>query len=214
MVLEVNEIFHSIQGESLWAGLPCIFIRLAGCNLRCSYCDTRYAYEEGMGMSIPEIIATLSGFTCPLVEITGGEPLRQKETPALVDKLIDLEYEVLLETNGSFDISVLNDGCIKIVDMKCPSSGESGHNDLKNLSRLKARDQLKFVISGYEDYGYAKKILKLLSPSFPKNQILFSPAHTRLAPEKLAQWILKDNLNVRLHLQLHKVIWPHAERGV
>jgi len=214
MSLAVNEIFHSIQGESLWAGLPCVFIRLAGCNLRCAYCDTRYAYADGTPKSIMKIIADIAGFACPLVEITGGEPLYQKETPLLVDKLIELDYEVLLETNGSFDISVLNDACVKIVDMKCPSSGESEKNDLKNLSRLKARDQLKFVISGDADYGYAKNTLQLLPPAFPGHQVLFSPAHGRMAPEKLAQWMLRDKLNVRLHLQLHKIIWPHSKRGV
>jgi 7-carboxy-7-deazaguanine synthase len=214
MSLTINEIFHSIQGESLWAGLPCLFVRLTGCNLRCTYCDTRYAYEEGAGMSIPEIISRIAEHACPLVEITGGEPLYQTETPLLVEKLLELGYEVLLETNGSFDISILDDRCIKIVDVKCPSSGESDKNDLKNLSRLNARDQLKFVISGGEDYAYAKHILTLLPPEIPRQQLLFSPTHGRLAPAELARWILRDTLNVRLHLQLHKFIWPHVEQGV
>ena len=160
MSLIVNEIFNSIQGESLYAGLPCTFIRLTGCNLRCSYCDTRYAYEEGTSLTMTDIIDRVSGYECPLVEITGGEPLLQNETPLLITNLIENGYTVLLETNGTIDISRIDERCIKIVDIKCPASGESGKNILDNLNRLNVKDQVKFVISNNEDYEYAKDIIK------------------------------------------------------
>jgi 7-carboxy-7-deazaguanine synthase len=214
MTLIINEIFYSIQGESLFSGLPCIFIRLTGCNLRCSYCDTQGAYAEGTSMSIPEILDNISSTSCSLIEVTGGEPLAQKCTPALVDKLIEAGYEVLLETNGTFDIDRINSRCIKIVDIKCPSSGESHQNDLNNLTRLAGRDQIKFVIGDHADYSYARDILNRLDPSFPLGQVLFSPVYGRLSPDRLAQWMLGDSLNVRLHLQLHKFIWPGRDRGV
>jgi len=214
MALIINEIFYSIQGESLFAGLPCIFIRLTGCNLRCSYCDTPYAYAEGTSLSIPEILDNISSNSCSLVAITGGEPLAQKDTPALVDKLIEMGYAVLLETNGTFDIGRINSRCIKIVDVKCPSSGESHQNDLNNIKRLAGQDQIKFVIGDQADYTYARDILNRLNPSIPLSQVLFSPVYGRLSPERLAQWMLGDNLNVRLHLQLHKFIWPRRVRGI
>lgn len=165
-------------------------------------------------MSIPGILDTLSSISCSLVEITGGEPLAQKYTPALVDKLIEAGYEVLLETNGTFDIDRINNRCIKIVDLKCPSSEESHQNDLQNITRLAGRDQIKFVIGDQADYTYARDILNQLDPSFPRGQVLFSPVYGRLSPDRLAQWMLGDNLNVRLHLQLHKFIWPRHDRGV
>ncbi len=165
-------------------------------------------------MSIPVILRKISNFSCSLVEITGGEPLFQKDTPLLVDNLIEMGYEVLIETNGSFDIRLVDDRCIKIVDVKCPSSGEHHHNDLNNISRLAEKDQLKFVIGDYQDYIFAKDVLKMLDPSFTTRQVLFSTVFAKLSPDKLAEWILTDNLNVRLHLQLHKFIWPDRERGV
>ncbi len=213
MDLKVNEIFYSIQGESLYAGLPCLFVRLTGCNLRCSYCDTQYAYESGHHMSIEKIIDRLSTYSCPLVEITGGEPLCQSGTPLLITQLIEQAYTVLLETNGSMDIRLADSRCIKIVDVKCPGSGESDKNDLLNLHRLTGNDQVKFVISSREDYEYAKGIIHSVwsAPfSFP---ILFSAVHQTLDPAILAQWILEDNLNVRLQVQLHKILWPDNEKG-
>jgi 7-carboxy-7-deazaguanine synthase len=214
MALLVNEIFHSIQGESTYSGRPCIFVRLTGCNLRCSYCDTRYAYEEGVRMEISEIIDRVAGYKCTLIEITGGEPLLQSETPLLIYRLIENGYEVMMETNGSLDISSVDGRCIKIVDIKCPTSSESDKNDLENLKRLNPKDQVKFVIGSRKDYEYAKETIELIHPGFPMDQILFSPVSGEMAPAKLAEWILEDSLSVRLHLQLHKIIWPSKEKGV
>ena len=173
MSIVVNEIFYSIQGESLAAGRPCIFIRLSGCNLRCAYCDTTYAYTQGRRMAISEILAQISQYNCLLVEITGGEPLQQNETPHLITRLIQSGYAVLLETNGTFDIGKIHDHCVKIVDIKCPSSGESDKTDLNNLSRIGRRDQIKFVIANRNDYEYSKNILKRLPNFFPMHQVLF-----------------------------------------
>ena len=214
MTLLVNEIFYSIQGESIHSGRPCIFVRLTGCNLRCSYCDTRYAYEQGVNMEITEIINRIAAHRCRLVEITGGEPLLQSQTPILIYRLLENGYEVMLETNGSLDISRVDGRCIKIVDIKCPTSGESDKNDLGNLKRLGSKDQVKFVIGDRSDYKYAKVTMDSISPDFPEEQILFSPVSGGITPSQLAEWILGDSLNVRLHLQLHKIIWPDKERGV
>ena len=214
MSLLVNEIFYSIQGESIYSGRPCIFVRLTGCNLRCSYCDTRYAYEEGVSMELTEIINRIAAHRCRLVEITGGEPLLQSQTPILIYKLLENGYEVMLETNGSLDISRVDGRCIKIVDIKCPTSGESDKNDMENLKRLGSKDQVKFVIENRMDYEYAKETMDSNCPDFPEEQILFSPVSGGIAPSRLAEWILEDNLNVRLHLQLHKIIWPDRKRGV
>lgn len=214
MALMINEIFHSIQGESTYSGRPCIFVRLTGCNLRCSYCDTRYAYEEGVKMEISEIINRVAVYECPLIEITGGEPLLQSETPLLIYRLLENGYEVMMETNGSLDISSVDGRCIKIVDIKCPTSSESDKNDLENLKRLNPKDQVKFVIGSRKDYEYAKETIELIHPGLPMDQILFSPVSGEMAPAKLAEWILEDSLNVRFHLQLHKIIWPGKEKGV
>ncbi len=214
MSLIINEIFNSIQGESLYAGLPCTFIRLTGCNLRCSYCDTRYAYEEGASLTITDIIDRVSGYECSLVEITGGEPLLQNETPLLITNLIENGYTVLLETNGTIDTSCIDEKCIKIVDIKCPSSGESGKNILDNLNRLNVKDQVKFVISNHEDYEYAKDIIKQIPGGFLRENILISPVPGKMEFSDLANRILKDKLMVRFHIQLHKIIWPDIDRGV
>ena len=165
-------------------------------------------------MDIPEILEQVAIFKCPLVEITGGEPLLQPETPRLVSNLLNKGYEVILETNGSLDISIIDGRCVKIVDIKCPSSAESDKNDLNNLKRLSPKDQLKFVIGDRKDYEYAREILKLRSKGFPLSHILFSPVSGKIAPARLAKWIIEDNLRVRLHLQLHKIIWPNILRGV
>ena len=214
MTLLVNEIFYSIQGESTHSGRPCIFVRLTGCNLRCSYCDTRYAYEQGVKMDLTEIMNRIATYMCPLVEITGGEPLLQSDTPILISKLLENGYEVLMETNGSLDISSIDGRCIKIVDIKCPTSDESEKNDMENLKRLGPKDQVKFVIENRIDYEYAKETIDSNCPDFPEEQILFSPVSEGIAPAQLAEWILEDNLNVRLNLQIHKIIWPSSERGV
>ena len=215
MALKVNEIFYSIQGESSYAGLPCVFVRLTGCNLRCSYCDTQYAYDEGDLMEIGEILKRVASYKCPLIEVTGGEPLIQKETPSLIHSLLEAGYEVLLETNGSQDIGQADERCVKIVDIKCPTSGEEGKSDLKNLARLTDRDEVKFVIGAREDYDYAKKILDLMdrNPS-GITRVHFSPVFGKMDPGILTKWILEDHLDVRLHLQLHKIIWDPENRGV
>lgn len=212
MALKVSEIFVSIQGESSWSGLPCIFIRLTGCNLRCTYCDTRYAYEQGRFMEIPDILEEVRQLHCGLVEVTGGEPLLQEDTPPLVSRLLDEGHAVLLETNGSIDISTLDPRCVRVVDMKCPSSGMAAQNDLRNLKRLRAWDELKFVIGNRLDYEFAKDLLSTLPAA--RLKINFSPVFGALSPQTLAEWIISDRLPVRLNLQLHKIIWDPDARGV
>jgi len=194
MSLIINEIFYSIQGESVYSGRPCVFVRLTGCNLRCTYCDTLYAYENGIEMEIDQILNQVDLFNCPLVEITGGEPLIQSQTPLLIYSLLENGHEVMIETNGSLDISIIDERCIKIVDMKCPSSKE-----------------VKFVIGNRKDYEYAKKIKEMVPESFPGHHILFSPVSGEIVPSQLAKWILEDKLAVRFHLQLHNIIWPNGE---
>ncbi len=212
MALEVNEIFLSIQGESSWSGLPCVFIRLTGCNLRCTFCDTRYAYEQGRFMEIPDILGEVRRLRCDLVEVTGGEPLIQEETPRLVSRLLDEGHTVLLETNGSLDISTVDRRCVRIVDIKCPSSGMAGQNNLGNLKSLSARDELKFVIGDRRDYEFAKDLLQTLPAA--RLKINFSPVFGALPLRSLAEWIIDDRLPVRLNLQLHKIIWDPEARGV
>ncbi|MDO9528682.1 MAG: radical SAM protein [Syntrophales bacterium] len=215
MSLKINEIFYGIQGESSYAGRPCVFVRLTGCNLRCSYCDTQYAYSEGEEMQIDEIIGRVSSYRCSLVEVTGGEPLIQEETPNLIHRLLEEGFEVLLETNGSRDISKIDGRCIRIIDIKCPSSGEEKRSDPENLKRLREKDEIKFVIGDRTDYEYAKNILDTINLDSPvKNTIHFSNVFGQMHPRTLAQWILEDNLNVRLHVQLHKFIWGPEQRGV
>ena len=215
MALKVNEIFYSIQGESSYAGRPCVFVRLTGCNLRCSYCDTQYAYNEGDLIEIGDVLKRVASYKCPLVEVTGGEPLIQKETPYLIHSLLEAGHEVLLETNGSQDIAQVDERCVKIMDIKCPTSGEEGKSDLKNLALLADTDEIKFVIGNREDYDYAKKILASVvrTPS-GFNLVHFSPVFGKMDPGLLAKWILEDHLDVRLHLQLHKIIWDPEKRGV
>ncbi len=215
MALKVNEIFYSIQGESTYAGCPCVFVRLTGCNLRCSYCDTQYAYKAGEDVAFSDIVNQIALHQCSLVEVTGGEPLIQKETPALIHDLLEKGYKVLLETNGSQDIGQVDNRCITILDVKCPSSGEANKNDWDNLSKLTEGDEVKFVIGDREDYDYAKKVLDHNDISTSGvNAVHLSPLHGQMAPKDLAKWILEDHLNVRLHLQLHKVVWDPNQRGV
>jgi len=213
--LKVNEIFFSIQGESSHAGRPCAFIRLAGCNLRCSYCDTRYAYDEGSWQEIADIEREIRPFRCRLVEVTGGEPLLQAETPELVRRLLDNGHTVLLETNGSLDIGAVDERCARIVDVKCPSSGEADKKRLENLAILTPNDEVKFVIGDRGDFDYARTIIaELLSGRRDLKPPLFSTVFDRLNPERLARWILEEHLDVRLQIQLHKVIWGAEKRGV
>ena len=214
-MIRVNEIFYSIQGESTFAGFPCIFIRMTGCNLRCAYCDTTYAYEEGDDIPIESILTTVKKFSCNLIEVTGGEPLIQDKTPDLISALINNGYTVLLETNGSQDISTVDTRCIRIVDIKCPSSEMDNKNYWKNLDYITPNDQLKFVIAHRQDYLYAKKVLD--SPAIKgrkKLLINFSPVFNKIDLKDLAEWILADNLTVRLQIQLHKYIWGERIKGV
>ena len=204
--LKVNEILYSLQGESLYAGRACVMIRLAGCNLRCAFCDTQYAYDDGQDITLPEIIKKVQSHACPLVEITGGEPLLQKNTPRLIRQLLDNNFTVLLETNGSMDISPVPEACVKIVDIKCPASRESDTNDLENIDRLAPHDQIKFVITTRADYDFACSLLPQITAIPPEN-ILFSIAEGQLKPSLLAEWMLSDKLLTRFHIQLHKIIW-------
>lgn len=206
--MKVNEIFKSIQGESSWQGLPCIFIRLSGCNLRCAWCDTKYAYENGNEMSIDEIINSVKvirELPC-LVEITGGEPLLQEEVYELSDNLLAKGCKVLVETNGSLSAERLPNDVIRIIDIKCPGSGMSDKMCWDNLKKLRPTDEIKFVLSDYQDYEWAKKIVKKYDLLL-RVTVLFSPVDTNLELSKLiAEWIVCDNLPVRLQLQLHKYI--------
>ncbi|MFO7716015.1 radical SAM protein [Desulfosarcina sp.] len=214
MNLKVNEIFYSIQGESVYAGLPCVFVRLTGCNLRCSYCDTEYAYDDGTVMTVPQILEKIQNFDCSLVEITGGEPLVQQGTPVLVEDLLASDYQVLMETNGSLNIDRVNRRCSRIMDIKCPSSGEQAMNDPGNLKRLTANDQVKFVIGDHDDFLFAEQMLSLLPASLLPDRVLFSAVSGLLSPDCLARWMLDDRIKARLQVQLHKVIWPDRDRGV
>lgn len=205
MSLWINELFLSIQGESFYLGMPCVFVRLAGCNLRCRWCDTKYAYYDGFSLSISEIIEKVKSLKNKLVEITGGEPLLQKEVFDLIEELIQDGYEVLLETNGTQDISRVNKIATIIMDIKCPSSLENNKTLWKNLEYLKKQDEIKFVIADRKDYEWAKNVLtqyNLLNIC----SILFSPVHKELEAKVLANWILQDNLPVRLNVQLHKYL--------
>ena len=214
MSLIVNEIFYSIQGESTYAGLPCVFVRLTGCNMRCAYCDTAYAYDEGHSMRISEILDSIGAFHCNMVEVTGGEPLLQDKTPHLISSLLRKDYQVLMETNGSFDIRMADSRCVRVMDVKCPSSGEHEKCDLRNFRHLGKRDQIKFVIGNRQDYEYARGMLNKVPSSIPTGNLLLSPIRENLAPAELAGWILEDRLKARLHLQLHRTIWPEIEKGV
>jgi 7-carboxy-7-deazaguanine synthase len=212
-VLKVNEIFYSIQGESTYAGLPCVFVRLTGCNLRCTYCDTQYAYKQGKDSNLNEILNHVNQYNCNLVEITGGEPLLQSETFELAKSLVEQGKEVLVETNGTQNIDLLPEPVIKIMDVKCPGSHESDKMDWNNINRLRTHDNVKFVISHREDFDWAANIVeknKLLNKAI----VLFSPAFGLLDPEVIARWMLKLKLPIRLNLQLHKYIWDPNRRGV
>ena len=214
MSLTVNEIFYSIQGESSYAGRPCAFVRLTACNLRCSWCDTVYAYDEGAPMSIEQIVELVSDFGCPLVEITGGEPLEQAETFLLAKRLLDLNFTVLVETNGSRDISPLDPRCVRIVDFKTPSSGMDGKNDYRNMDRLSETDEVKLVIADENDFRFSLELYKTLRSKGKNAVVHFSPVWGRIDPADLAAWILKEEIQVRLALQLHKIIWGTEKRGV
>lgn len=210
----ITEIFKSIQGESTFAGLPCIFVRLTGCNLRCHWCDTAYAFHGGQKMTPAQVLDRVRSLGGKLVELTGGEPLLQKETIGLADSLLAEGYRVLVETSGERFVGDLARAVVKIVDVKCPASGESGKFDLANLDVLERKDQIKFVILDESDYLYARDFLASHRLSERVDEIIFSPVFGQLPPRQLAEWILRDDLEVRVGLQLHKFIWDPETRGV
>lgn len=212
--MKVCEIFASIQGESTYAGLPCVFIRLSGCNLRCVYCDTVYAYGEGLEMSGERILESVQRHKITLVEITGGEPLLQKrEILPLIDQLINNNFTLLIETNGSISIRDINSAAIIIMDIKTPGSGMHDKTDMSNLDYIKPADEIKFILIDRMDYDWAKKII-FQYDIINRCKVLMSPAFGILSPEMLSQWIIDDKLNVRLNLQLHKYIFGKDRRGV
>lgn len=211
--MKVNEIFRSIQGETTFQGVPSLFIRTTGCNLRCTWCDTKYAYDDGTDYTVEELLKIVEKYQCRYVVITGGEPLIQNEVPLLVERLIRAGYKVLIETNGSPDISILHPDSFKIVDIKCPGSGMSEQMQWQNIDHLTAQDEIKFIIADHEDYLWAKSIIESYKLS-SRCTVLLSPVFNRLDPKALAGWILADNLSVRLQLQIHKYIWGTEVRGV
>ena len=223
--LRINEIFHSIQGESTWAGCPCVFVRLAGCPLRCTYCDTEYAFREGASRPLEDVVREAHAIGCPLVEVTGGEPLAQRACATLVARLLDLGHTVLVETSGAIDTSVLDPRTHVILDVKTPGSGERARNLDSNLERLRPHDEVKFVVTDRADYDFAKATMAkhrlvercravLLSPVFEQAKGLEILGARALAPRTLAEWMLADRLPARMNLQLHKFIWEPSTRGV
>jgi len=213
-VLTINEIFHSIQGESTHAGRPCIFVRLTACDLRCSWCDTAYAFHEGRRMSIDEVVAQVRNYDCPVVELTGGEPLLQQEVYPLMQRLLDEGLTVMLETGGHRSIADVPAGVIRIMDVKCPGSGESHRNDWTNMTHLTPQDEVKFVIKDRVDYDFARDVVAAHALPDRVAAVLFSPVHGVMDGRQLAEWILEDRLAVRLQLQVHKYIWDPRTRGV
>ncbi len=211
--MRVTEIFHSIQGESTYAGLPCTFVRLTGCNLRCTYCDTAYAFYGGEELSIDEVVSRVKRFGGQLLEITGGEPLLQREIYPFSERMLDDGYKVLIETGGSLDISNLDPRIIRIMDLKTPGSGHEHSNRWSNIDHLRAGDEVKFVICDRSDFDWARRIIE----RYQLNQrvtVLFSPAFECCRPRELAEWILQEGLDVRMQIQLHKYLWDPQTRGV
>ena len=213
-MLTINEIFYSIQGESTYAGRPCVFVRLTACDLRCSWCDTPYAFHEGRKMSIDDVVSAVEGYDCPLVEVTGGEPLLQEDVYELMDRLLLQGRTVMLETGGHRPIDRVPSAVVKIVDVKCPGSGESGKNDWRNLERLSPHDEIKFVVKDRADYEFARDVIRRRTLASRCAAILISPVHGETDVRMLSEWILADRLPARLQLQLHKFIWPPGTRGV
>jgi 7-carboxy-7-deazaguanine synthase len=212
--LTINEIYRSIQGESTWVGLPCVFVRLTFCDLRCNYCDTAYAFYAGSKVRLSEIVERVMAFDCPLVEITGGEPLLQKNVLPLMQTLCDHQKIVLLETSGSHDISQIDPRVHRIMDLKTPGSGESERNRYQNIAYLTARDEVKFVIGSREDYLWSKQKIYEFQLTERCGSVLFSPIFGRIDPRTIVEWILEDRLRVRFQLQIHKFIWAPETKGV
>jgi 7-carboxy-7-deazaguanine synthase len=213
-MLTVNEIFYSIQGESSYVGQPCVFVRLTACDLRCSWCDTPYAFYEGTKRSLDSVLAEVDAFGCPLVEVTGGEPLLQADVYPLMERLLDRGRTVLLETGGHRSTERVPAGVVTILDVKCPGSGESEKNDWSNLDRLRSHDEVKFVVKDRTDYEYARDVIARHELGRRAAAVHLSPVHGVMEPRILAEWVLADSLPVRVQLQLHKYIWDPATRGV
>jgi 7-carboxy-7-deazaguanine synthase len=212
--LTINEIYFSIQGESTWAGLPCVFVRLTFCDLRCTYCDTEYAFYEGKKHTLGEIVDAVAGYDCSLVEVTGGEPLLQKNVLPLMTLLADAGHTVLLETSGAHDIAPVDRRVHRIMDLKTPGSGEVERNLFSNIGHLTPRDEVKFVIGSRDDYEWSRTQLREHRLAERCRAVLFSPIFGRIDPRQIVEWVLADNLPVRFQLQMHKFIWTPMQRGV
>ncbi len=210
----INEIFYSIQGESSYVGWPCAFIRLSGCDLRCTYCDTQYAFNDGREMSIPEVLGAIAPFPTRLALVTGGEPMLQGSVHDLFRSLLDGGYTVCMETGGHVSLKEVDPRVHKIMDLKCPSSGMSARNHYENLQYLALNDEVKFVVGSWEDFEWACARIRDFNLIERVGTVLISPVHQRLAYDRLARWVLDSGLHVRLQLQIHKIIWPDAVRGV
>jgi 7-carboxy-7-deazaguanine synthase len=213
-LLTLNEIFYSVQGESTYAGRPCVFVRLTACDLRCSWCDTPYAFHEGAKRTLEDVLDAVDGFECPLVEVTGGEPLLQEDVYPLLDGLLQRGKRVLLETGGHRSTARVPPDVVTIVDVKCPGSGEESRMCWDNLDRLRPHDEVKFVIADRADYEYARNVLERYRLAERAAAIHLSPVHGVLSPRTVSEWVLADNLPVRVQLQLHKYIWDAHTRGV
>jgi 7-carboxy-7-deazaguanine synthase len=213
-MLTINEIFHSIQGESTHAGRPCVFVRLTACDLRCSWCDTPYAFHEGKKMDLQAVLDEVDRYGCDVVEVTGGEPLLQQEVYPLMQTLLDRGKTVLIETGGHRSVADVPRGVVKVMDVKCPGSGEAARMDWDNFDRLAPTDEVKFVIKDRADYEYARDVASRYGLAGRVAAIHFSPVHGVLDPKALSEWVLADRLPVRVQLQVHKYIWSPETRGV
>ncbi|MBI3050279.1 MAG: radical SAM protein [Acidobacteria bacterium] len=213
-LLTINEIFYSIQGESTYAGRPCVFVRLTACDLRCSWCDTPYAFYEGRKQSLDEVLAEVERADCPLVEVTGGEPLLQEDVYPLMQSLVDRGKTVLLETGGHRSTARVPEPVVTILDVKCPGSGEAHRNDWSNLERLRPHDEVKFVVKDRADYEFARDVIARFRLTERATAVHLSPVHGVLDPRELSGWVLADRLPARVQLQLHKYIWGTDARGV
>jgi 7-carboxy-7-deazaguanine synthase len=212
--LKINEIYQSIQGESTWAGLRCVFVRLTACDLRCNYCDTEYAFYEGRKRTLDDIFDEVTAFDCPLVEITGGEPLLQRNVLPLMTRLCDAGRTVLIETSGAHDISKIDPRVYRIMDLKTPGSGECARNLWSNIEHLAKRDEVKFVIGSREDYEWSREQVRMHHLDERCGCVLFSPIFGRIEPREIVDWIVEDKLPVRFQLQMHKMIWDPKQKGV
>jgi 7-carboxy-7-deazaguanine synthase len=213
-LLTVNEIFYSVQGESTFAGRPCVFVRLTACDLRCSWCDTAYAFHEGHSHSVERVLADVAAFDCSLVELTGGEPLLQDDVYPLMDGLLSEGRTVLLETGGHRSTHRVPESVVIVLDVKCPGSGESDRNDWGNLDNLRAHDEVKFVVRDRADYEYARDLITRHDLARRAAAVHVSPVHGVLPARDVSQWVLADRMPVRVQLQLHKFIWDPSTRGV